>query len=277
MPEYINCELCGANDYLILQTIKDAIKLVKCKSCDLIYVNPRPVCDQRNLYNQDYFKEWAFSGIERRDRAYKKRLKIIEKYKNPGRILDVGCGLGNFLPIARKRGWEVYGIEISSWAAQFIKEKLGFEVFNGQLYEADFPSRFFDVVVMWHSLEHISEPAKVLQEARRILKDEGLLVIAVPNVDYFVYKFFYRLFRGREKLLVSNKGKIVHLYYFSIKTLERLLEKCGFEALEAKPGTFGGFFREKMIEKIAFLIYFVTGKIGTLAFNMYAGKAERGE
>ncbi|MCZ6677112.1 MAG: class I SAM-dependent methyltransferase, partial [Candidatus Poribacteria bacterium] len=153
------------------------------------------------------------------------RLAEIERWTpGLGRILDVGCGIGTFLHLAREHGWKTYGVDPSESGTAFACNQYGLDVFCGDLFEANFPDQHFDVITLYHVLEHISQPNPFLHELHRLLKPKtGLLVIEVPNggsIHSRLQKENWPYVHPRD-----------HLYYFSHRTLPRLLRKHGFNKI----------------------------------------------
>jgi SAM-dependent methyltransferase len=142
--------------------------------------------------------------------------------RHPGRVLDVGCGDGDFLADLRRLGWEGYGTEFSEVACELTRAR-GINVRQGSLRSAGFPDRFFDVVTIWHVLEHLPEPAAELAEARRILRDDGLLVLEVPNSGCLTFQLC------QERWWPLDIPR--HLQHFTPATLARLLDRSGFTSL----------------------------------------------
>lgn len=284
--EHISCYLCGKDTYETIITshsttstpfktsVKDrdeVFKLVKCKSCGLHYINPRPIKQQIGYYySEDYYahnplkkkkpkernrfvEKWMdfkknvralilinfynYPYKQEKDRkslsAYKKiillffyityrsRLDIIP-FSGEGKILDIGCGNGRYLLTLKKQGWQTYGIEQSPKSSKYARDVLHLEVNTGDLLDSKYQAEFFDVITMWHSLEHLYEPILTLKEAKRILKDDGLLIIAVPNVDSFAAKVFKKYWYQLEIP--------IHLIAFTPDSITRMLDAAGFKA-----------------------------------------------
>ena len=108
-------------------------------------------------------------------------------------------------------------------------------MFCGEIWEAGFPARSFDVVTLWHVLEHVSAPLRVLEEARRVLTLDGWLVVAVPNINDRVMQAAYRVVKHRKPHLFSVRDKELHLYHFSVSSLKNLLSKAGFACVAIGP------------------------------------------
>jgi 2-polyprenyl-3-methyl-5-hydroxy-6-metoxy-1,4-benzoquinol methylase len=139
--------------------------------------------------------------------------------REAGRLLDVGCGDGDFAASMKRRGWEVYGTEFSS-AARQLGEAKGVKVHQGDIASAHFPDDFFDVVTLWHVLEHVPEPAVELIEIQRILRPGGLLVLETPNIASMTFRFC-----GKSWFPLGIPG---HLQHFTPQTLARFVKRAGF-------------------------------------------------
>jgi SAM-dependent methyltransferase len=136
----------------------------------------------------------------------------------PGRILDVGCGLG-FLLSGLSDKYEKYGVEISKFAAKHAG-KWG-KIYCGDLYGAAYPDEHFDVVVLYHVIEHIEDPAKIILEIKRILKKEGYLVLGTPDFDSGCARRF-----GNNYRLLHDQ---THVSLFTNESMHRFLRDYGFE------------------------------------------------
>jgi len=204
--EHTNCDFCGGNKAAKFLESEDHVTkekfiMVKCSTCGLVYLNPRPVKEKiggyypgENYYSyQDFtdkklnYREWlkqaSLEGYYNSKNIFKKILswllvrnfQIVVPKELKGRLLDIGCGSGEFLNQMKNFGWEVYGVEISPEAAD-MGNKRGLNVFCGELGSADFPQDYFDVVVLSQSLEHVYSPGAYLEyQIIKSLFDEGYL------------------------------------------------------------------------------------------------------
>ncbi|MDD3374190.1 MAG: class I SAM-dependent methyltransferase [Candidatus Omnitrophica bacterium] len=168
-----------------------------------------------DMIDEDYLKE-----EQGRREAARIIIKKIEKHKKRGKLLDIGCANGFFLDEARKRGWEVFGVEVSQWALDYAKEKLNLNVFKGPLKNASLKEGSFDVVVMMDVIEHLQEPRKQLEQIKKILKKDGILYISTPDISSFASRIL------RAKWWGINRA---HLVYFSKETFQKMLTLCGFK------------------------------------------------
>lgn len=219
--EYANCNLCDSNDTRILYKWGKS-NVVVCRKCGLIYKNPRyPEESIMFRYATDEFGGDGVDCTDTKQQIFNRQICKIENMVRKGKLLDVGCGYGDFLKIACQRGWEVQGVEVSDRCCRFAKETSGLNIFQGTLRQANFSEGYFDAVTMWDSLDFMYDPTGELLEARRILKPDGLIVVRVRNAEFHV--FVKRIFR--------NSDAIVHMYSFSSKTIRLMLEKTGFREI----------------------------------------------
>lgn len=210
--------------------------VLQCKSCGFAFVNPIPLSNVIQSTNDGEKLEtsWHFrftKSAERKSRIlnFLPRFHFMNKHyrslKNRGklgkRLLDVGCETGVFLEIAKDNGWQVVGLEPSPGTAEYCRQ-IGLNVLTSSLEEADLPDNSFDVVTLFNVLEHLYAPDEALMEVNRILKEGGLIVIEVPNIDSLSYK----IFRKKWRHFVWG-----HLYYFSPSTLTTLLSRSGFQVV----------------------------------------------
>jgi len=261
MSEEITCNLCGQNqDFFILEKDEPTYSVLQCSICSLIFVHPQP--DPKFLalhYDKSYYEEWINKQAHDRSFMWEKRLDRLNRSGKSGRLLDVGCGEGTFLQAAKHRGWQVNGTEISSYAAQAASTILGVEIFCGELVDAPYPPCSFDMITLWHVLEHTRDPMAVLTKARELLKSDGLLIIAVPNVNNFLMQIAYCLVRGRKLKLFSPHDREVHLYHFSPVTIKAYLQKSGFEVVKLFPDFGIVQITKKILNWISILPYYLAG------------------
>jgi len=239
--ESVACNLCGKDDFSILFNYPMRLdgeaeagdfvastdrfdrygQIVRCRSCSLVYTNPRPVSQQiLNGYAEAVDADYATEDSSRSINAHMS-LHTLRKFSASGRLLDVGCATGYFLNAARL-GFETYGLEPSHWAAAYAQQNLQLNVQQGSLETQAFTNGFFDVVTMIDVIEHFMDPLAALQTVHRLLKTDGLLYLVTPNI----HSVSARLLRGKWWGL-----RPAHLYYFSPETLTAMLDKVGFEVV----------------------------------------------
>ncbi len=230
-PEF--CILCGARDRKALIEM-DSWHVYRCSSCGLGFLDPRPSeKDIAKLYSKEYCEEHFIGGGKLDSPEFKKRLSLethrirfFKGIKGKGRVLDVGCGYGYFLAACRNYGYDVQGIDISSWASQHATEKLGLPITFGLIDEVKLPHHSFDIITMWHFLEHTSDPRKAILKARDWLKNDGVLIVDVPNYEGTDARKNWKEWVGWDLPY--------HLYHFTPQTVKQLLQICGFHVVKTK-------------------------------------------
>lgn len=139
-----------------------------------------------NQYDESYYSRGIQTGIVGRFVISLSRFMQTTRKAfrgTPGWVLEIGFGDGSFLEALARKGWDAYGIDISDEALEMARSKVGLSVMKGELLDCGMEESFFDVVVMRHVLEHITNPGETLVEIRRILKQNGTVYITVPNID----------------------------------------------------------------------------------------------
>jgi SAM-dependent methyltransferase len=222
----------GMQEYLITEaTTPFPERIVKCLGCGLIYTNPRQ--DPKELLSSyvDMVDEGYVAEEVGRRTSARIILKRLKKLKKRGRILDIGCATGFLLDEARIQGWEVHGVEPSKWCTAYAKQNFSIDIIRGLLKEAGFQKKFFDAVVLQDTVEHLASPKETLIEIRQILKPDGILCVSTPNIGSLVS----RILKGRWWGI--NQA---HLFYFTRKTLYKMLDAAGFSPLKcvSHPRTF---------------------------------------
>lgn len=224
--EKVGCVICGKTKNKKFLEINNW-QLTKCLHCGLVYLNPRPTPEELKLLYQNVSyveKRIGYQSEVDLEKISKKMagIDLILQYINePGRLLEVGCGQGYFLAAAEQRGFEVVGIDISSVAIGFAREKLDLRPTYVCALEEFHSDYLFDVVVMLHVLEHLPNPLIALHQVYNLLKPGGILLIGVPNLDSFDRRWHGKRWSGYDLPY--------HLYHFSPKTITKLLQKTGFK------------------------------------------------
>jgi 2-polyprenyl-3-methyl-5-hydroxy-6-metoxy-1,4-benzoquinol methylase len=196
-----------------------------CTGCGLGRFHPMPTSDRlRALYPEEYYGEpgWKFRPlIEGLVRTVGERhTSFLSRELTTGaRILDVGCGRGVILGVLAEQGFEVHGLEISAEAARGADPRAEIRIAES-LRDAEYRTASFDQVIIWHVLEHLSDPAGTLREVHRILKPGGRLIVAVPNFSSLQARCtgaaWFHLDLPR------------HVYHFPLPALRQLLTLTGF-------------------------------------------------
>jgi SAM-dependent methyltransferase len=185
----------------------------------------------------------------------------------------VGCGDGSFLLAARERGWRVTGTEVSRWAARMLLKAHDLPVLEGDLLEIDLPEGTYDAVTLWHVLEHTERPLQTLRRARALLREDGILIAAVPNAGFTLFRLVYPMARLRHLRYYTPGERELHLHHFTADTLHAMLDRAGFQV------RFQGIDESALrpvnilLEKAATLVRALTGACCSEALVAVAAKA----
>jgi SAM-dependent methyltransferase len=234
-PSVKICHVCKGARFYYLFSISD-YRVVRCDDCGLVFLNPQPSDDElARIYGADYFlgsnTETGRQAVsEIKQATAKLYLSEIRRYGGfkSGRLLEVGCGDGDFLVAAEAEGWSVTGVEYSAAACEKARRRLkNGEVLCGELAASRLPAGQFDLCVVSDVIEHVRSPLDFLEEIHRVLKPGGALFIATPSMDS------WSAWLMRQKWM---EFKAEHLTYFDRNTLQTALFKSGFRDVIVKPG-----------------------------------------
>lgn len=188
---------------------------------------------QRNLF------EKVYHGV--RSYSLQKKIRLIDKQTPIGKLLDIGCGTGDFLEVAKKHGWEITGIEPNKDARDIAAKKT-----NSLIYDTvalnDFEANSFDVITLWHVLEHLPNLEMHVKLFNHLLKPNGLLIIAVPNYNSFDSKHYKEFWAAYD---VPR-----HLWHFSQNSIKSLFGKENLKVVKTSPMKFDSYYVSLLSEKI---------------------------
>ena len=245
--ERVRCNVCGSTQTKPIGKRKgpgaDAsleTDIVQCARCDLIYPDPMPHFEENEI--QDNFgkpERYFPQDADRRLAAFANTLCEIEKIKpEKGRVLDVGCGRGEFLHAAGKKDWNVVGTEISKTFADYAKNKFGLNVLTGDLRDIDLHFESFDVICLISVIQYLQNPMETLKKSNLLLKKDGIIFIEATNEDALVFKvgnFLKSIMEGRKVAThLSPLFPSYQVYGFNRKSLGLALEKTGFKICHFK-------------------------------------------
>jgi SAM-dependent methyltransferase len=206
--------------------VQRGYSVFRCSGCGFQYVAPTPsAAELADYYDRAYEVPLErYAAASARNTA---RIQELERWcPSRGRLLEVGASWGHSLALARERGWDVAGVELSPRAAAYAREHFALTVFNCNLADAPLAAASFDAVIMWHVLEHVRNPKEELVRLATLLKPGGVLGLRVPNIASFGARV-----AGQWWPWMCPPA---HLWFFSAATLPRLLSSCGFEVTEVK-------------------------------------------
>jgi SAM-dependent methyltransferase len=222
------CVACGSREAQPLG-VKNELDIVSCRKCATLYTPYSPWYSSEYYYDASYYPEAGLAPPAFVQTRLEEITAEFSPYRQTNRLLDIGCGAGNLLQAARKNGWNGQGLDVSPGAVEHVR-KQGFEVFRGELQDAQLPPLHFDVITAAEILEHLAEPRLLLQEAARLLRPGGLLWTTTPHA------------RGLSARVLGLKWRCIwppeHLQLFSTQGLRTLLLSSGFREIRVR--TTGG-------------------------------------
>lgn len=254
---YSECPVCNstnikevlrAKDYTVS---KEIFPIWHCNDCTCRFTQNVPAAEDIGAYYQSAAyvshsdtKKGVINKLYHTVRNYtvQKKKQLIEKLsrRKKGSLLDVGSGTGAFAAIMQEAGWNVSGLEPDATARENALKNHQLQL---QTLDAlfSFNDKQFDVITLWHVLEHVHERHKYIETFHRILKDDGTLIIAVPNYtsyDAQVYKEFWAAYDVPR-----------HLYHFSPAAMKQLMQQHNFKVVQCKPMWFDGFYVAMLSEQ----------------------------
>ena len=253
-----SCPVCKGRRFLKKldckdhSTSKESFIIVSCETCSFTFTNPRPSDkDLEKYYISDTYishtnkKTGIFNLLYQAVRKYsiKRKLTLLKTKAIKGNHLDVGCGTGEFLNACKKEGFAAKGIEPSDLARKQAIKNYNLDISSETEFK-QYSSSMFESISMWHVLEHVSNIDQTLIELNRILKKNGVLIIAVPNYkswDAAHYKEFWAAW-----------DVPIHLWHFSKKTIDLLFKNKGFKLVQTKPMIFDAFYISLLSEEFKF-------------------------
>jgi 2-polyprenyl-3-methyl-5-hydroxy-6-metoxy-1,4-benzoquinol methylase len=246
------CPICSStvfDDYIETSdftTTAESFRIVKCSGCQFLITNPRPTNETISRY---YLSEKYISHTGGRstliDRIYlaARRLtldlkyQLLSDYHQEGSVLDYGCGTGEFLHYLKQKNWTVQGVEPSDTARQKANGLLDQKVAPSL---ADIPTQEFQVITLWHVLEHIHELNETIQTLKKLLHKDGTIFIAVPNYESADAKRYEKHWAAYD---VPR-----HLWHFSKDTMTQLLHRNGLHVRKIEPMRLDAFYVSMLSE-----------------------------
>jgi 2-polyprenyl-3-methyl-5-hydroxy-6-metoxy-1,4-benzoquinol methylase len=198
-----------------------------CPSCDLIFASREEDANTVIAYYRDlYFDNEAEDQMSgRRTNLYRHILDVLEDYKNPGSLLDLGCGCGFFLKEARERGWQVSGVDPSEKSIAYARSLIGDNAVCGTLDNVP-TGRRFDAITLINVLDHMVDACQQLQKVQDLLAPEGIIYLRFPNGSF--HSFVMRLSLMLSAKQFMNPFLIFHEYAITPRAIRRCLGDMGF-------------------------------------------------
>lgn len=248
-----DCPICHNKQYqeqlacYDFTVTKEKFKIVFCKECGLWQTFPYPPINEISKYyeSKEYIshsdkKETLFDTLYHIVRKYTlvQKLNLIKKYVPHGTILDYGCGTGYFLEICKKNGFETFGIEVNETARKKALSKNLFVEKNIDFYLNE--NKKFDIITLWHVLEHLYEPNQILKKIHESLNENSILILALPNRKSYEASFYKEYWAGYDLPR--------HLFHFTKKDILNLT-KNKFKCQSVIPMYFDAFYVSILSEK----------------------------
>jgi len=249
------CPLCKHEDQENFLITKDYtvsgedFVIVRCTNCDFHFTNPRPSSDSLDKYyeSEDYISHQD-KGNSLINRVYKfarmftlnSKLKLVSKYCTSGELLDIGCGTGHFLEVCNKAGYSTFGVEPNDQARDFSKSKNIGNIYS-DISEISSNEQTFDIITLWHVLEHIPDLENFTNRLKSLLSKNGILFIAVPNLESYDAKYYQQHWAAYD---VPR-----HLYHFSQITMRNYLNINGFKHIKTIPMKLDSYYVSLLSEK----------------------------
>ena len=217
-----SCLVCQGSDIKSIPGY-ERHDLSQCKTCGFVFMRKIPTQSELKEYYSTYAYETERKMPEATKISIENLLNKFEKYRKNNSMLDVGCGEGWILEMAKTRGWQVYGTEFSPKAIDICSKK-GIKMYSGLLRAENIEEKEFDIIVSTETIEHINNPRGEINNFYQLLRQGGLLYITTPNFN----SYLRRLFKDKYDIIEYPE----HLSYYTKKTLNKLLKDSGFRKLK---------------------------------------------
>lgn len=242
-----NHQFLQLKDYFLTQ---EDFEILECNDCKLLFTTPCPAPDKIG----DYYKseEYLSHNDEKKSlfaRIYNivKKTNIKNKFniavgnkQSAVRILDIGCGVGDFLNYAKEKGCKITGIEPNDDARKIAEKKLNTKVFSPAELE-NLPDNSFDIITMWHVLEHVADLKTEIHHLQRLLKNDGKLILALPNYKSYDAEYY------KDKWAAYDVPR--HLNHFSRTSIENIFKETKFQLADIKPLKWDSFYISMLSEQ----------------------------
>lgn len=249
------CPICNSSDFKLFLICKDytvsreTFNIVQCNSCGFKFTNPRPEAKELGKYykSEEYvshsntsrgFINSTYQAV--RKYTLFKKLQLISRYFKTGTILDIGCGTGEFLNTCKNAKWSTLGIEPDNDVRAMAIKNYSLDVREEEDLK-NLASASFDIITMWHVLEHVPELNECVEELKRLIKPKGVIIIAVPNSNSYDARIY------KENWAAYDVPR--HLYHFAPRDIETLFTKHEMKVFRILPMVFDSFYVSMLSEK----------------------------
>jgi 2-polyprenyl-3-methyl-5-hydroxy-6-metoxy-1,4-benzoquinol methylase len=205
--------------------------MFRCRNCQVVFTYPMLRQDDTldryspQWFEREYLPSYGIDphspSLDHLSARYQAELAPAERFRQSGRLLDVGAGAGLFLYSARAAGWQVSGVEIADFGPRYARQYFGLDIVHGTIQDARFPGDHFDVVMLQDTIEHVTDPRGLLAEAHRVLRPGGAVILSTPNFDSLARRLI-----GKQWALISPAE---HVHLFNKAALVWLLKAAAFQ------------------------------------------------
>jgi 2-polyprenyl-3-methyl-5-hydroxy-6-metoxy-1,4-benzoquinol methylase len=237
-PPLSACDLCGSPRISPFIVDHRDIRIFRCRDCGVRFMNPQ--------YSPEFLGE-LYANYTTDNPAWDEPYRITHHYylsrlekhlPRKGRLLDIGCGRGHLISVAKERGWSATGVEIDPAVAEKTASTTGAEVLAGDFASMKLPENGWDVVTLHHVLEHLKSPRRYLERISAVLKPGGMLFLVLPNLHSrsAMGKMLLEKLGLRTRKTGAYYDTGHHLFYFTPEVLQGLLTRHGFRPLKMRSG-----------------------------------------
>lgn len=282
MKKNLNCPICGSSKTEKYKVTAE-YELTKCDNCSFIWDN-NPPSNYKDQYVEKYFRNddpkggYAnyFEGMAVNRKTFKERISRLEdRLGRKGKLMDIGCALGDCLLVAQELGWkDVEGIELSDYAYKFAKRERKLKVNKGTTESVKLPSNRYDAVLMQDVIEHIPDTVSELKRIHKIMKKGGIALFITPDIGGFWHWLL------KNNWYHYKPGE--HISYFNPRSMGTALEKAGFKDIEVRK-TYHIMSMEYILNRLkvyspelfgGLLLIVRRTKLKNFAFRVFAGELE---
>jgi len=229
-PYLDKCLICSSKNIYKFHQSSDGSQIYKCRNCKIQFMNPQCSDEFLNNLYANYTKDEP-SSYEGLNQSHLDCLLMIEKFcPSKGALLDIGSGNGNLISLAQKRGWVSTGYDVDCETVRKISAKINVKMYCGKFEELNLDENSYDVITMLHVIEHLKNPIVYLNVIKKVLKQNGLLFIALPNIQSRsgLVKLFLEKLHVKRKNVAAYYDTSHHLWYYTPKTIRNTLNAHGF-------------------------------------------------
>jgi 2-polyprenyl-3-methyl-5-hydroxy-6-metoxy-1,4-benzoquinol methylase len=224
MKVHTRCPVCAGSKIIPLKNYEH-VGLVHCKGCRFVFMEQIPTIGELNAHYKTYSYDKERSLTTMTIASYNGTLDEFEPFRKTNRLLDVGCGVGHFLEVARQRGWQVFGTEYSEKAVE-IAQKKGISMQQGAPELYNYEPESFDIITSFEVIEHFNNPKEEIEKIRQLLRPGGLFYCTTPNFNSLLRYWF----KDRYKVIEYPE----HLSYYTRSTLNKVICERGFKNVKFK-------------------------------------------